>query len=150
MSSTQSHAEIIGILNQGPRLIAEASQRGPNLNEAYMIVHGAMARALAGALLMMRAADDALFATSVTDALRQPPHRGETGTVWPSEMAVPSSVIQITLRRRIWRLTLDGAFYGDYRSERHAVESAEAAAVTMRRAGRSVKIIMAEGQTRTP
>jgi hypothetical protein len=79
MTSTQSRAEIIDILNQGPRLIAEASQRAPNLNEAYLIVHGAMARALAGALLMKRAADDALFAVSVTDALRQPLHRGEIG-----------------------------------------------------------------------
>jgi hypothetical protein len=74
----------------------------------------------------------------------------KSGTVWRSEMGVPPSVIQITLRRRIWRLTLDGAFYGDYRSERHALESAEAAAVTMRQAGRSVKIIVAEWQTRTP
>lgn len=59
----------------------------------------------------------------------------------------PSSIIQITLRRRIWRLTLDGVFYGDYRSERHALESAEAAAVMMRQAGRSVKIVTISGQT---
>lgn len=67
-------------------------------------------------------------------------------TAWRFKMA-PPSIIQITLRRRIWRLTLDGVFYGDYRSERHALESAEAAAVTMRQAGRPVKIITTSGQT---
>jgi hypothetical protein len=53
----------------------------------------------------------------------------------------PPSILCITLSRRIWRITLDGAFYGDYRSHRHATDSAEAAAVALRSGGRVVTII---------
>lgn len=34
-----------------------------------------------------------------------------------------SSVFEIKLSRRIWRVTLDGAFYGDYRTRRHTDEA---------------------------
>lgn len=53
----------------------------------------------------------------------------------------PSSTLQLTLKRRIWRLTLDGAFYGDYRTRSHASESAEAAATALRQQGRVVTIV---------
>jgi hypothetical protein len=56
-------------------------------------------------------------------------------------MNPPVSTFEIKLSRRIWRVTLDGAFYGDYRTRRHAVESAEAAAAALRTQGRTVKIV---------
>lgn len=55
------------------------------------------------------------------------------------EMAV---VLLITLRHRIWRVTKDGVFYADYRSEASAKDGAEAAAVVLRRAGHAVKILV--------
>lgn len=58
-------------------------------------------------------------------------------------MSAPASTFHITLSRRIWRVTLDGAFYGDYRSRRHAVESTDAAAATLRGQGRVVTIVEA-------
>jgi len=48
--------------------------------------------------------------------------------------------IRTTLSRRIWRVTLDDVFYGDYRSERHAAESAEAAARALRAEGRTANV----------
>ena len=32
----------------------------------------------------------------------------------------PQSTFVVALRHRIWRVTFDGAFFGDYRSERDA------------------------------
>lgn len=55
-------------------------------------------------------------------------------------MSMPPVNFSIELRRRIWRVTLDGAFYGDYRSKRHAVESAEAAAQGFRAKGRAAHV----------
>jgi hypothetical protein len=57
------------------------------------------------------------------------------------DMSIAPATIQITFRRRIWRVTVDGAFYGDYRSRRHAAESADAAAATLRKAGREVRLL---------
>ncbi len=57
-------------------------------------------------------------------------------------MSTTPSIIQIVLRRGIWRVTLDGAFYGDYRSKRHATESADAAAMTIRKAGRQAQLLL--------
>lgn len=59
-------------------------------------------------------------------------------------MSAPDSTLLIALNRRIWRITLDGAFYGDYRSERHAKESADAAAVALRGQGRKVHVVVAQ------
>jgi hypothetical protein len=61
-------------------------------------------------------------------------------------VSAPPSVLRITLKRRVWRVTLDDAFYGDYRSHRHAAESAEAAAATLRTQGRRVTILAPEAQ----
>ncbi len=53
----------------------------------------------------------------------------------------PNSIFEIKLNRRIWRVTLDGAFYGDYRTRGHAGESAEAAALALRKQGRIVSVV---------
>lgn len=58
-------------------------------------------------------------------------------------MTAPASTLLITLNRRIWRITLDGVFYGDYRSQRHAAESADAAATALRGKGHTVNIVAA-------
>lgn len=56
-------------------------------------------------------------------------------------MSAPASNFLIARSRGIWRVTLDGAFYGDYRSLRHAAESAGAAAAALRNQGRTVTIV---------
>ena len=56
-------------------------------------------------------------------------------------MSAPASTFLIAFNRRIWRVTLDGAFYGDYRSRRHATDSADAAATALRGQGRVVNIV---------
>ena len=56
-------------------------------------------------------------------------------------MKPSASTLLITLKRRVWRLTLDGAFYGDYRSQRHAAASANAAAIALRSDGHTVEIV---------
>ena len=56
-------------------------------------------------------------------------------------MSAPASTFLITFNRRIWRVTLDGVFYGDYRSRRHATDSADAAATALRSKGRIVNIV---------
>jgi hypothetical protein len=58
-------------------------------------------------------------------------------------MSAAASIIHIASFRRIWRVTLDGVFYGDYRSLRIANESAESAAEFLRVGGRSVQIVTA-------
>jgi hypothetical protein len=52
-----------------------------------------------------------------------------------------ATTLQITLKRRIWRITLDGVFYGDYRTQGHADASATAAAAALRKQGRTVNIV---------
>lgn len=61
-------------------------------------------------------------------------------------MSALPSTLRITLRRRIWRITLDDEFYGDYRTHRHAAESALAAAAVLRAQGRRVTILEPEAQ----
>ena len=56
-------------------------------------------------------------------------------------MSARASTLNITLSHRIWRITLDGAFYGDYRIRRHATDSADAAAAALRAQGRVVTIV---------
>jgi hypothetical protein len=56
-------------------------------------------------------------------------------------MTSKTSTLEISLSRRIWRVTLDGAFYGDYRTRRHASDSADAAAIALRLQGRTVNIL---------
>jgi len=56
-------------------------------------------------------------------------------------MTPSATTLLITLKRRVRRLTLDGAFYGDYRLERHGAESANAAAIALRNVSHSVEIV---------
>jgi hypothetical protein len=58
-------------------------------------------------------------------------------------MSAGASTLLITFSRRIWRITLDGALYGDCRAERHAAESAAAAAMALRSNGRTVNVVAA-------
>jgi hypothetical protein len=37
-------------------------------------------------------------------------------------MTGAASIFALTLRHSIWRVTFDGVFFGDYRSERQALE----------------------------
>lgn len=58
-------------------------------------------------------------------------------------MDVDRSILQITLRHGIWRIWLDGRFFGDYRSRRQAVESAEAAQRAMAALGKRADVVVA-------
>ncbi len=58
-----------------------------------------------------------------------------------SAVNAPSSIFHITVRHSIWRVTLDGVFYGDYRSLGQAADSADVAAAALRAQGRTVKIV---------
>lgn len=53
------------------------------------------------------------------------------------------SVLKITFRHGIWRVWLDGAFYGDYRSKSLAVEGAEEKKRILARDGRPSDIVVA-------
>lgn len=67
--------------------------------------------------------------------------RGRVKARGVQPMTASVATLQISERHRIWRITLDGAFYGDYRSLSLASEGADAAAVTLRAQGRKVTIV---------
>lgn len=48
MTTSETIQSILHILRQGPRLSLEAVARTSSVNEAYLMVHGAMARAMDG------------------------------------------------------------------------------------------------------
>jgi hypothetical protein len=52
-------------------------------------------------------------------------------------------VLVLQHSRGIWRITRDGAFYGDYRSKANGTEAAQSAAAAIRLTGRSVTIVLA-------
>jgi len=52
------------------------------------------------------------------------------------------SILQITLRHGIWRIRLDGEFFGDYRSKSHALEAANTAQRAMAETGRIAEVAM--------
>lgn len=56
-------------------------------------------------------------------------------------MTATRSTLQITLRHAIWRVWLDGKFFGDYRAKSQAVEAAEAAQRAMATTGRIADIV---------
>jgi hypothetical protein len=60
--------------------------------------------------------------------------------VVPLEMAAPQSIFAVTLRRNIWRVTLDGVFCGDFRSRDHALSSIQDARRDFAQIGRTAKI----------
>jgi hypothetical protein len=64
-------------------------------------------------------------------------------------MTAVRSTLQITLRHGIWRIWLDGEFFGDYRSRRQAVEAAEAAQRAMAGHGRVSDIVVTPDKSLT-
>lgn len=56
-------------------------------------------------------------------------------------MNAARSTFEILRRHNIWRVTLDGRFFGDYRSSRQADEAVHAAAVALRAHGRTVHVV---------
>lgn len=55
-------------------------------------------------------------------------------------MAEPPVTIEAALRHGIWRITLDGKFYGDYRTKVLAADAAESLARKTRIEGRTVDL----------
>lgn len=60
-------------------------------------------------------------------------------------MTAPRSTFQIALRHGIWRVTLDGAFFGDYRSKAHAIAGLEDARRALIAAGRVLNVVSEAG-----
>jgi hypothetical protein len=57
-----------------------------------------------------------------------------------------NSTFQLALRHGIWRVTLDGVFFGDYRSKAHALDGLADARRALAAGGRSIDVLMpAEG-----
>lgn len=56
-------------------------------------------------------------------------------------MTAGRSTLQITFRHGIWRVWLDGKFFGDYRAKSQAVEAAETAQRAMATIGRLADIV---------
>lgn len=56
-------------------------------------------------------------------------------------MTATRSTLQITFRHGIWRVWLDGQFFGDYRAKSQAIEAAEAAQRAMATIGRIADIV---------
>lgn len=63
------------------------------------------------------------------------------------DLTAGKSVFLVTQRRRIWRVTLNDVFFGDYRSKRNAIESAEEASRRLSAAGKTPTILVAAGET---
>jgi hypothetical protein len=57
-------------------------------------------------------------------------------------MTKARSILQITLRHGIWRIWLDGKFFGDYRSKIQALEAADAAQRAMATIGRIADVVV--------
>jgi hypothetical protein len=57
-------------------------------------------------------------------------------------MSAPPSTFELKVHHGIWRVTLDGLFFGDYRSKANAVEGIGESQRALAGAGRFVKIIM--------
>lgn len=55
-------------------------------------------------------------------------------------MSTEQTRIEAALRHGIWRVTLDGAFYGDYRSKLQTTEAMDDLALGLRAKGQQVNI----------
>ncbi len=62
-------------------------------------------------------------------------------------MSPLQSTFELTQRHGIWRVTLDGQFFGDYRSKAGAVASIGESERALGATGRFVKIVMPEEET---
>jgi len=58
----------------------------------------------------------------------------------------PQSTFHVTLYHDIWRVTLDGVFFGTYHSKSSAIESIGDRQRTLEAAGRRVKIVTPDGE----
>lgn len=58
-----------------------------------------------------------------------------------TDMSQDTATFRISTRHSIWRVTLDDAFYGDYRTLGHATDGADAGAASLRALGRKVTIV---------
>jgi hypothetical protein len=56
------------------------------------------------------------------------------------DMTASKSTFELVLRHGIWRVTLEGAFYGDYRSKLQAMEAAESGAQALRDRGHAADV----------
>ncbi len=57
-------------------------------------------------------------------------------------MTRPDSVFVVSFIRMIWRVTLDGVFFGDYRSKQNALKGVEDAREALETKGRGSKVVM--------
>lgn len=57
-------------------------------------------------------------------------------------MPAPVSTFCLTFRHRIWRVTLDGEFFGDYRSKDQALQGVDDASHALGTVGRTVKVVV--------
>ena len=57
----------------------------------------------------------------------------------------PQSTFHVRLYHDIWQVTIDGVFFGSYRSKSNAIESIGDRQRTLEAAGRRVKIIAPDG-----
>lgn len=57
----------------------------------------------------------------------------------------PQSTFNVTLYHDIWRVTLDGVFFGSYTTKSNALESIGERQRTLLAAGRRVKIVTPDG-----
>ncbi|MBI3439442.1 MAG: hypothetical protein HY054_12480 [Proteobacteria bacterium] len=57
----------------------------------------------------------------------------------------PQSIFNVTLHHDIWQVTLDGMFFGSYRSKSNAIESIGERQRTLEAVGRRVNIVTPGG-----
>jgi hypothetical protein len=60
----------------------------------------------------------------------------------PVTIAQSGAVLHVKLRAGVWSVSLDGAFYGDYRAKDWAVEAAKAKAHALRGQGLTVRVLI--------
>lgn len=60
-------------------------------------------------------------------------------------MTAPVSIFAINLHHGIWRMTLDGRFFGDYRSKEQALEGVAAARIVLGAVGSSARVVISHG-----
>ena len=56
-------------------------------------------------------------------------------------MIGPNIVFGLSLRRAIWRVTMDGIFFGDYRNKQQALDGIADARLGLEASGRVIKIV---------
>jgi len=57
-------------------------------------------------------------------------------------MSIFDSGYRVQLQNGVWRVTLDGRFFGDYRSKLHALEGVAVARRALEASGRTVGVVV--------